>query len=71
MVTVSGKGSRRLSVAGLTCFKPDARSRLFYWVRVHRVHRPRSGRPGIQDREALCYRTQLWSARKPQTGLYW
>jgi hypothetical protein len=29
------------------------------------------GAPGSQDRGALCYRTQLWSARKPQTGLYW
>jgi putative transposase len=33
---VSGKGSGRVSVAGLVCLKPDARSRLFYRMRVHR-----------------------------------
>ena len=36
MVTVSGKGSGRLSVAGLACYRPGSRSRLFYRVRVHR-----------------------------------
>jgi hypothetical protein len=36
VVTVSGKGSGRLSVAGLACYRPGARSRLFYRVRVHR-----------------------------------
>jgi transposase len=33
---VSGKGSGRVSVAGLVCLKPGMRSRLFYRVRVHR-----------------------------------
>jgi hypothetical protein len=33
---VCGKGSGRLSVAGLACYRPGARSRLFYRVRVHR-----------------------------------
>ena len=36
VVRVSGKGSGRVSVAGLTCYKPGARSRLFYRVRTHR-----------------------------------
>jgi transposase len=36
VVTVCGKGSGRVSVAGLVCFKPGSRSRLFYRVRVHR-----------------------------------
>ena len=36
VVTVSGKGSGRVSVAGLVCYKPGARGRLFYRVRVHR-----------------------------------
>ena len=36
VVRVSGKGSGRVSVAGLTCYKPGARSRLFYKVRTHR-----------------------------------
>jgi hypothetical protein len=33
---VSGKGSGRVSVAGLVCLKPGERGRLFYRVRVHR-----------------------------------
>jgi DDE superfamily endonuclease len=36
VVTVSGKGSGRVSVAGLVCLRPGARSRLFYRARVHR-----------------------------------
>ena len=36
VVRVSGKGSGRVSVAGLACLKPGARSRLFYRVRIHR-----------------------------------
>jgi hypothetical protein len=33
---VSGKGSGRVSVAGLVCLKPGARGHLFYRMRVHR-----------------------------------
>ena len=33
---VSGKGTGRVSVAGLACFKPGGRSRLFFRTRVHR-----------------------------------
>jgi len=33
---VSGKGSGRVSVAGLACYRHGARSRLFYRVRTHR-----------------------------------
>ncbi len=36
MVRVSGKGSGRVSAAGLVCLRPGARGRLFYRVRVHR-----------------------------------
>ena len=36
MVSVSGKGSGRVSVAGLVCLRPGARSHLSYRVRVHR-----------------------------------
>jgi DDE superfamily endonuclease len=35
-VTVSGKGSGRVPVAGLVCLKPQARSHLFYRMRIHR-----------------------------------
>ena len=33
---MSGKGSGRVSVAGLVCLKPGARGHLFYRVRIHR-----------------------------------
>jgi hypothetical protein len=36
VVAVSGKGSGRVSVAGLVCLKPDCRGRLFYRIRIHR-----------------------------------
>ena len=36
VVRVSGKGSGRVSAAGLVCLKPGARGRLFYRVRLHR-----------------------------------
>ena len=34
-VRVSGKGSGKVSVAGLACYKPGARARLFYRARTH------------------------------------
>ncbi len=36
VVTVSGKGSGRVSVAGLVCLQQGARGHLFYRMRVHR-----------------------------------
>ena len=36
VVTVCGKGSGRVSVAGLVCLKPGARGHLFYRIRIHR-----------------------------------
>ena len=36
MVRVSGKGSGRVSVAGLACYKPGQPARLFYRTRIHR-----------------------------------
>ena len=36
VVTVPGKGSGRVSVAGLVCLRPGARGHLFYRIRVHR-----------------------------------
>ena len=35
VVAVSGKGSGRVSAAGMTCYQPGARSRFFYRIRVH------------------------------------
>ena len=36
MISVSGKGSSRVSVAGLACLKDDAPGRLWYRTRIHR-----------------------------------
>jgi DDE superfamily endonuclease len=36
VVRVSGRGSGKVSVAGLACYKPGARSRFFYRARTHR-----------------------------------
>ena len=35
VAVVSGKGSGRVSAAGMTCFQPGARSRFYYRIRVH------------------------------------
>ena len=35
VAVVSGKGSGRVSVAGMACYKPGARSRFFYRIRLH------------------------------------
>lgn len=35
-IAVSGKGSGRISIAGLVCIKPGQRSRLIYRIRRHR-----------------------------------
>jgi putative transposase len=36
VIPVSGKGSGRISVAGLVCVKPGNRIRLLYRIKVHR-----------------------------------
>lgn len=36
IVTVSGKGSGRVSIAGLVCYRPGQRGHLYYRVRIHR-----------------------------------
>ena len=35
VAVVPGKGSGRVSAAGMTCYKPGARSRFFYRIRIH------------------------------------
>lgn len=39
IVKVSGKGSGRVSIAGLVCYRPGQRGHLYYRVRVHRGRR--------------------------------
>lgn len=36
VVAVSGKGSGRVSMAGMVCLKPGRRGHLFYRIRIHR-----------------------------------
>ncbi|MGC4767437.1 hypothetical protein ACLQ25_00420 [Micromonospora sp. DT44] len=36
VVEVSGKGSGRVSIAGLVCLKPGQRGRLMWRIRLHR-----------------------------------
>jgi putative transposase len=36
VVKVTGKGSGRISIAGLTCYRPGQRSRLIYRMLVHK-----------------------------------
>ena len=36
MVKVTGKGSGRISIAGVVCYKPGRRSRLIYRMMMHR-----------------------------------
>ncbi|MFC8708047.1 transposase [Streptomyces anulatus] len=51
VVRVRGRGSGRVSMAGLTCYKPGKRSRMFYAVREYRG---RKGEPkGIGWRDLL------------------
>jgi hypothetical protein len=64
VVAVSGKGSGRVSIAGLVCVKPGGPTRLFYRILVHR------GRKG--ERKSLSegdYATLLSAARLPATHL--
>jgi len=60
---VSGKGSGRVSVAGLVCFKPGARGRFFYRLRLHR------GRKG--ERHSMSeddYASLITRNRQPDRG---
>jgi hypothetical protein len=39
VIAVSGKGSGRISIAGLVCVKPGRRSQFIYRTTVHRGHK--------------------------------
>ncbi|MFD2414805.1 IS630 family transposase [Amycolatopsis pigmentata] len=61
-VPVSGKGSGRISVAGLVCLKPGRRSRLIYRIRTHR------GRKGERRSFAEAGYAALLDAAHQQLG---
>jgi putative transposase len=46
VIPVSGKGSGRVSIAGLTCYQTGQRSRLIYRTIVHRGRRNERPRVG-------------------------
>ena len=62
MVAVSGKGSGRVSVAGLVCVRPGQRGRLIYRTRTHR------GRKGERRSFAEADYAALLDAAHQQLG---
>jgi putative transposase len=61
-IAVSGKGSGRISIAGLVCVKPGQRSRLIYRIRLHR------GRKGERRSFAESDYAALLDAAHQQLG---
>lgn len=62
VMAVSGKGSGRVSIAGLVCVRPGERSRLIYRVRTHR------GRKGERRSFAEADYAALLDAAHQQLG---
>ena len=62
VVAVSGKGSGRVSIAGLVCVRPGQRSRLIYRIRTHR------GRKGERRSFAEADYAALLDAAHQQLG---
>jgi hypothetical protein len=49
VITVAGRGGRRLSIAGMVCYRPGRQGRLIYRVMVHRG---RKGEPkGFREKD--------------------
>jgi len=55
VVAVSGRGSGRVSMAGLVCARPGHRSRLFY--RLHVYHRRKGERKGLAEGDYIALLT--------------
>nr|WP_243704933.1 transposase [Micromonospora sp. KC723] len=65
---MSGKGSGRVSIAGLTCYRPGQRSRLIYRTIVHRGRK--NERRSFSERDYIA----LLDAAHQQLGapiVYW
>jgi hypothetical protein len=62
VIPVSGKGSGRVSIAGLVCVRPGHRSRLIYRTRIHR------GRKGERRSFAEADYAALLDAAHQQLG---
>ncbi|MGW3472753.1 IS630 family transposase [Saccharopolyspora sp. NPDC000995] len=49
VVKVTGKGSGRISIAGMTCYQPGQRSRLIYRMMIHRGRK--GEKKGFRERD--------------------
>jgi len=56
VVRVRGRGSGRVSMAGMTCYKPGERSRLIYAIREYRGHKDEPKGFGWKDYRDLVIR---------------
>ncbi|MFI0989337.1 transposase [Streptomyces exfoliatus] len=59
LVRVRGRGSGRVSMAGLTCYKPGKRSRMFYSVREYRGRKGEPKGIGWRDLRDLLVRAHI------------
>ncbi|MGW6520575.1 IS630 family transposase [Streptomyces sp. NPDC054962] len=59
VVRVLGRGSGRVSMAGLTCYKPGSRSRMFYSVREYRGRKSEPKGIGWHDLRDLLVRAHI------------
>ncbi|MFJ5975040.1 transposase [Streptomyces sp. NPDC093060] len=59
VVRVRGRGSGRVSMAGMTCYKPGERSRLTYAVREYRGHKGERKGFGWRDFRDLIVRARI------------
>ncbi|MGW7332595.1 IS630 family transposase [Streptomyces sp. NPDC054840] len=59
VVRVRGRGSGRVSMAGLTCYKPGKRSRMFYSVREYRGRKGEPKGIGWRDLRDLLVRAHI------------
>ena len=59
MVWMRGRGSGRVSVAGLTCYKAGKRSRVFYSIREYRGRKGEPKGIGWRDLRGLLVRAHI------------
>jgi hypothetical protein len=65
VITVSGKGSGRVSVAGPVCLRPDTRGHLFYRVRIHHGRKGERRSMSEADYAGLIRAGQCLDGNKP------
>lgn len=68
-VATSGRGRGRVSITGLLCYRPDARSHLLY--RLHIYHGRKRERKGFTDRDYLQTLTAAHHQLKAPIVVVW